>query len=112
MNRYPVPAIPQEIIDKVRHSVDSGMAMEGVIAEMRQLGLFITDSIKLIHRFYGISADQAKMAVHFSNTWADCRESNDTMHEAAFQAATKLGFEEMEQTPQPTNKRGVLQNSR
>ena len=60
---------------------------------MRQLSLFVGFSIKLTHEPYGMSLGEAKEAVHFSQTWADCRDAND---EAAFEALKQLGFTEAE----------------
>ena len=61
---------------------------------MRAAGLSMVPSIKLLASFYGLSLRDAKIAVHFSETWADCRESHEALHEAAFEAARELGFEE------------------
>jgi hypothetical protein len=43
-----------------------------------------------------MSHSDAKLAVHYSQTWADCRESNDALHDAAFAAAKEFGFEEVD----------------
>jgi hypothetical protein len=61
---------------------------------MRDAGLSMVPSIKLLATFYGLSMTDAKFAVHRSATWADCRESHESLHESAFEAALGLGFEE------------------
>jgi len=99
MKSYPAPQTPPEIVEKIRRSIEAGHPQEQVFAEMRQLGLFMTDSIKLTCKLYGMSPTDAKVAVHYSQTWADCRESNEALHEAAYQAAKELGFEDIELSP-------------
>jgi hypothetical protein len=96
MKSLPVPPIPPEIVEKVRQAIDSGKSQEEVFALMRQLGLFMGYSIKLTRELYGISPGEAKLALHYSDTWADCRESNEALHEVAYQAAKQIGFEEVE----------------
>lgn len=96
MTRLPVPPIAPEIVDKIRQSIQTGKPREEVFAEMRQSGLFIGYSIKLTQELYGIPLGEAKRAVHFSETWADCLESNNATHEAAFEAARQFGFEEVD----------------
>jgi hypothetical protein len=39
---------------------------------------------KMLRDLNGISLADAKEAVHYSKTWADRRESNEALHEAAF----------------------------
>ena len=111
MKRLPVPPIPAETIEKIRLSIEAGSPQEAVFTQMRQLGLFMTDSIKLTHQLYGMSPTQAKIAVHYSDTWADCRESNDALHEAAFQAAKQLLFEESSGDQSPNQETTQLQNA-
>ena len=109
MKSLPVPPIPPEIVEKIRQSIEVGHTQEEVFAEMRQLGLFMGYSIKLAHQLYGMSFGEAKMALHYSDTWADCRESNEAMHEMAYQAAKQIGFEEVETSHSPAGRQ--LQNA-
>jgi hypothetical protein len=95
MKSYPAPPIPEATIAAMQLLVDAGTAQTELIGAMRDAGLSIIPSIKLLVRFYGLSFGEAKAAVHFSETWADCRKNNDALHEAAFQAAKQLGFEEV-----------------
>jgi len=87
---YPAPPIPEATIAAMQQLVANGATQVELIGAMRNA----VPSIKLSVRFCGISTRDAKIAVHFSATWADCRESNDALHEAAFEAAKQLGFEE------------------
>jgi hypothetical protein len=111
MKSYPAPPIPPEIVEQVRRSIAAGKTHEEVFTEMRQLGLFMGQSIKLTHELYGMPHGDAKMAVHYSDTWADCREANDVLHNAAFAAAKELGFEEVN-ADATLNERPVLQSAR
>src|ERR1700678_3048259 len=94
MKSYPAPPIPEATVAAMQQLVDAGASQTELIAAMRDAGLSIVPSIKLLSRFYGISSGDAKSAVHFSGTWADCRESNDALHDATEMAAKELGFKE------------------
>ncbi len=61
---------------------------------MRLAGLSIIPSIRLLSEFTAISVSEAKHAVHFSHTWADRLEANNSTHQAAFEAAEELGSAE------------------
>jgi hypothetical protein len=94
MKSYPAPPIPEATVAAMQQIVDAGASQTELIAAMRDAGISIVPSIKLLARFYGLSSSDAKSAVHFSETWADCRESNDALHDAAEIAAKELGFKE------------------
>jgi hypothetical protein len=94
MKSYPAPPIPEATIAAMQRLVDTETTQTELIGAMRDAGLSIIPSIRLLVRFYGLSWSEAKAAVHLSETWADCRKSNDALHEAAFSAAEQLGFEE------------------
>jgi len=79
----------------LRESVASGANREDLIHTMRTSGLNQIACIKLLRDLCGISLGDAKEAVHYSRTWADHRESNDALHDAAAQAARDLGFVEV-----------------
>jgi hypothetical protein len=79
---------------------------------MRQLGLFMGESVKLTHGLYGVSRGEAKLAVHYSQTWADCRESSERLHDAAFAAAKELGFEEVDEEPSAHEASSAFQTAR
>jgi hypothetical protein len=94
MKSYPAPPIPAETVEAMTRLIGSGASREEVFAAMRRSGLFMGQSIQLAARLYGMSLRDAKIAVHYSSTWADCRTGAEALHEAAFQAAKELGFEE------------------
>jgi hypothetical protein len=86
MKRYPAPLVPDTIIAAMQRLADSNATQGELIAAMREAGLSIIPSIRLLARFRGLTTNQAKIAVHSSETWADCRESNDALHDAALAA--------------------------
>ena len=94
MKSYPAPPTPDVAIANMQRLIDSGASQVELIAAMRDAGLSIIPSIKLLVHFYGLSFSEAKAAVHFSETWADCREANDALHDAAEAAAKTIGFNE------------------
>jgi hypothetical protein len=94
MKSYPAPPFPEAVVATMQRLVDAGIQQGELIAAMRAAGLGIIPSIKLLRRFYGLSASDAKVAVHLSETWSDCRDGNDSLHEAAYSAAKELGFED------------------
>ncbi|MGD0799119.1 MAG: hypothetical protein ABR910_15500 [Acidobacteriaceae bacterium] len=94
MKSYPAPPIPEATIAAMQQLVDGGASQTELIAALRDAGLSIVPSIKLLSRFYRLSSSDAKSAVHLSETWANCRESNDALHDTAETAARELGFKE------------------
>ena len=87
MIHYPAPPIPQAISDEMESLVRSGMPQQQVIHRMRAAALNIVDCMKLIGLFYGLSMNQAKEIVHYSDAWASMRGEYDAFHESAFEAA-------------------------
>jgi len=83
MKSYPAPPIPESTIVALQQQVDAGATQTELIGAMREAGLSMIPSI-----------GEAKVAVHLSEAWADCRESYDVIHQAAVTAAKELGFEE------------------
>jgi hypothetical protein len=94
MKSYPPPPIPDSIIQSMQQLVDRGATQAQLIAAMRETGLSIIPSMKLLIRFYGLTHSEAKRTVHLSSTWSDCYQANEALHDAAFQAARQLGCEE------------------
>ncbi|ADW67480.1 hypothetical protein [Granulicella tundricola] len=95
MKRYPAPPIDPMIIERARELKEAGASQEEVFMAMRQDGLWVGQSIKVAAEIYGWSLTEAKMTVHYSDTWADCLQTNAKLHDAAFAAAKELGFEEV-----------------
>lgn len=79
----------------LRDSVAAGCSREDLIQAMRKAGLNQIACIKMLRDLCGISLGDAKEAVHYSRAWADRRESNEALHEAAFEALDELGLVEI-----------------
>jgi hypothetical protein len=94
MKNYQAPPIPEATIAAMQCLVSAGVTQAELIAAMRGAGLSIIPSIKLLARLYSLSPGDAKDAVHSSDTWADCMQSNEALHDVAFAAANQTGFEE------------------
>jgi len=94
MNSSVTPLCASAAKDGFREALASGMDRDEVIHRMRVSGYNKIASIKLLRDLTGISLGDAKVAVHSSPAWADCRQSDDALHEAAFAAAKELGFVE------------------
>lgn len=96
MKHYPAPPLDPTVIESLRRIAESGVTREELIEKMRLAGLSIVPSIRLLSQFAGLSIGEAKEAVHFSRTWADCLQANNAVHQAAFEAARQLGVTEAE----------------
>jgi hypothetical protein len=94
MKSYPAPPIPPQIIDQMRTLASTGASLEAVIQQMRDSGLSIVPSIRLIESIFGLAPSDAKRIVHLSRAWQDTRSTNDALHESALSAAKELGLED------------------
>ena len=64
-----------------------GASLETILAELRKASPSIIESIKVVRDLRHWPMDQAKLAVHNSETWRDVRDLNDQLHEDAERAA-------------------------
>jgi len=85
---------PTSIKRELKAAIASGMQPDDLIRKMRAMGCNKIASIKLLRELKGMSLAEAKVAVHYSPAWADCIESDNALHESAFEAAKKAGFTE------------------
>ena len=60
--------------------------MESFLRVLRSRGAWQIESIKAVRELADVSLQQAKETVHFSQTWADMRETSEALHESAFKA--------------------------
>ncbi len=91
MKHYPAPKTPDSVIHEIHEMARAGASHEEMIARMRELGLWIPPSIKLLSEVTGMAGNEAKYAVHFSRTWQDMLMTNEAVHDAAIEAARMLG---------------------
>lgn len=90
------PKISEAFVERFRSMTATNLSREQVIQQMRLSGLSVVQSMKLFQKLYGVSHAEAKTVVHFSPTWADRRESHETLHDIACEAIHELGVEDGE----------------
>jgi ribosomal protein L7/L12 len=88
------PPISSEVIATLRVAIADGATPSRVIAQMREAGLHKMESIKAYRTLYGSSLTDAKIAVHYSETWADRRESDEAFLDSLLESARETGFVE------------------
>jgi len=62
------------------------------LASMRALGAEKIESIRALRHHAGLSLEEAKKRVHFSQTWADTRAADDFFHDTVLQALEGDGW--------------------
>ena len=60
-----------------------GVSFHDALPTLRLLSPSVIDSIKAGRDAYGLSLSDSKFLVHSSDTWADCRETFDQLHDGA-----------------------------
>ena len=93
-----VLVIPAEVVARVKEMRDAGSGLEAIVQMIRDSGLFQGQTYKLLRQHCGLSYQDAKQAIHESQTWADVCEATEELHETAYQAALQAGFTESEIT--------------
>ena len=78
--------VPPEIAADVAAMFQRGAEPDSIVVRMRMLGLNKIESIKLLRDCCGISIANGKDIVDLSPAWADRRESDEKVHDAAEQA--------------------------
>jgi len=73
-------------LEHARVMRSSGESLESVLAYLRAEGQSIIDSIKIVREVENIPLGEAKIVVDSSATWADFRDSNATLRQAAFES--------------------------
>jgi hypothetical protein len=56
--------------------------LESILFFLRQHGCTIVDSIRMVTKLQDIDPGEAKLLVHYSETWSDVRLQNEAVHEA------------------------------
>jgi ribosomal protein L7/L12 len=62
------------------------MELDDVLAELRNRGASIVDSLKIVRDVEHVSLGQAKAIVDQSLTWADARQHNRELRDAVLEA--------------------------
>ncbi len=74
-------AIPENIIGQIREDSSAGVPMEKSIRKLYDMGLTITQSIKVIRTGFGISLREAKDHVSNHPVWAAVTLAAGPLHE-------------------------------
>lgn len=87
--------IPQIVSDEETERLWScAVDRESFLQALRAQGATKIESIRALRRSAKISLAEAKEAAHFSQTWADVRESDDRFHEVAIDALAEHAAEQ------------------
>jgi len=73
-----------------RRQLAAGATMEEVLTRLRAKGFFEADCVWTVRELTGCELDGAHRVVHFSSTWADRREFNETLQNAFWDAMEEL----------------------
>jgi hypothetical protein len=79
----------QRVVDEARRLQSRGVAFGDALGGLRALSASPIDSIKAGRDVFGIPLGEAKLLVHSSETWRDCRDSFDDLHLAAERIANE-----------------------
>jgi hypothetical protein len=80
------------LVSECRSQKTAGKTDEQLVSLLRARGCSKVESIAVLARAVGIPLGNAKEIVHFSETWADVRERDDSFHvslEATFKKGKK-----------------------
>jgi ribosomal protein L7/L12 len=77
-------------LEESRRVYEDGRSTEEVLTFLRQRGATKVESIRLLSELSGLTADEAKLAVHWSDTWRDVRAADDELHATIEEAAKQL----------------------
>jgi hypothetical protein len=73
-----------------RRMYNSGSSIEEVLTFLRRRGATKVESIRLLSELSGLASDEAKPAVHWSDTWRDVRAADEALHTTIERAAKQL----------------------
>ncbi len=76
-----MPPVCDRLLELARRLVKDGVDDESLLANVRQAGGNVFDSIKLLCALRRYSLKEAKRTVHLSNAWSDCRGDFDKLHD-------------------------------
>jgi hypothetical protein len=76
----------EEWVARFRSVRSSGGSIEDALAELRQAGADIVDSVKALREVEGIRLGAAKVIIDESATWADARAANEWLRDLAEEA--------------------------
>jgi hypothetical protein len=71
----------QQIVIRLKDKAEHGLSMTDAITQLRQIGLTIMDSIKILMAVYGISLREAKNVVADHPAWHSVIVASQPLHE-------------------------------
>lgn len=80
-------------LEKARQLQATGASDEEVLWNLRQEGASMMESVKLMRELKGVPLKEAQDIVHFSDTWADCKEGHEQLQEDFAEALRQLNRE-------------------
>ena len=79
-----------KLLEQAKQLRAEGQDLEDILAFLRQSGSSKIDSIRLLMSLEGLPLAVAKHRVHYSRTWDDVRDADETFQERAVEAAERL----------------------
>lgn len=79
-----------DLTGAIQKMLASGATHEEVLKYLRNSGLEVIDSIKVLRRATGMDLLTAKREVHYSQTWRDRLDAHERFHDAVEQAIEDL----------------------
>ncbi len=80
----------RKYLEESRRMYDSGSSTDDILAFLRQQGATKVESIRLLIELAGLTNEEAKLAVHWSDAWRDTREADEELHATVEEAAKHL----------------------
>ncbi|HET9139257.1 hypothetical protein, partial [Actinophytocola sp.] len=77
------------IVSAVRDQDDAGIALDDLLRFMRESGLSITESMRVLVEIGKYSLAASKDVIHHSAVWADQRRQQEEFHEELIQEARR-----------------------
>jgi len=80
----------RKYLKESRRMYDSGCSAEDILVFLRHQGATKVESIRLLIELAKLSNEEAKLAVHWSDTWRDTRETDEELHASVEEAVRQL----------------------
>lgn len=80
----------KKYLQESRRMYDTGRSTEDILAWLREQGATKVESIRLLIELAGVANEEAKMIVHWSDTWRDTREADEELQASVEESARLL----------------------
>jgi hypothetical protein len=78
------------LLERAKQMRAEGLDTEEILTFFRKSGCSKIGSMRLMMSLEGLILDAAKHRVHFSRTWEDVRDADETFQETVVEAAERL----------------------